>query len=59
MTPLNTWVINKAMCKSNISSKRYIQKVGEELTGNLNGATESLTFENLRDPVQHLLLHEK
>ena len=45
MALINSWVIYKAVCKSNISHRVYIQKVCEELTGSLNGATESLNFE--------------
>ena len=45
MALINSWVMYKAVCKSNIRHRAYIQKVCEELTGSLNGATESLTFE--------------
>ena len=45
MALTNSWVIYKAVCMSNISHGAYIPKVCEELTGSLNCATESLTFE--------------
>ena len=45
MALINSWVIYKAVCKSNISHRVYIQKVCKELTGSLNAATESLNFE--------------
>ena len=45
MALIKSWVIFKSVCKSNISSKAPIQKVYEELTDSLNGATESLTSE--------------
>ena len=45
MALINNWVIYKAVCKSNISHRAYIQQVCEKLTGSLNGATESLNFE--------------
>ena len=44
MALISSWVIKKVVCKSNFSHRAYIQKVCEELTGNLKGATESLTF---------------
>ena len=40
MALINSWVIYKAMCKSNFSHRVYIQKVCKELTGSLNGATK-------------------
>ena len=45
MALINNWVIYKAVCKSHISPRAYIQKVCEKLTYRLNGATETLTFE--------------
>ena len=45
MALINIWVIYKVVCKSNISSKGYIQKVCKEVTGSLNDAMESMTFE--------------
>ena len=58
MALINSWVIYKAVCKSNISGKGYIQKVCREVTGSLNDAAESMTFERVTtvDPVQPLLL---
>ena len=47
MTLINSRLIYKALCKSNISYRAYIQKVCKELTGSLNDAMESLTFEKL------------
>ena len=44
MALIKSWVIYKAVCKSNISRRVYIQKVCEELTGSFNGAMELLTF---------------
>ena len=45
MALINRLVVYKAVCKSNISRRLYIQKVSEELTGSLNDAAELLTFE--------------
>ena len=45
MALINSWVIYKAVCKSNISQRAYIQKLSKELIGSLNGATELLNFE--------------
>ena len=45
MALINSWVIYKAVCKSNISHRAYIQKVCEDLNGSLNAAMESLNFE--------------
>ena len=50
MALINSWVMYKAVCKSNIRHRAYIQKVCKELTGSLNGATESLTFEKPTRP---------
>ena len=47
MALINSWVIYKAVCKSNISRRPYIQKVCEDFTGSLNGATESMSFGRL------------
>ena len=44
MALINSWVIYKSVCKSSISCRAYIQKICEELTGSLNGATELINF---------------
>ena len=60
MALIDSWVIYKALCKSSISYRAYIQKVSEELTGSLNCAMESLPFESptrfntaSSDPLNH------
>ena len=45
MALIKSCIIYKAVCKSNISHRVYIQKICKELTGSLNDARESLTFE--------------
>ena len=45
MALINSWVIYKALCKSNISRRAYIEKVCKDIIGILDGVTESLTFE--------------
>ena len=55
---INSWVIYKAVCKSSINRKAYIQKVCEELTGSLNGAAEPMNFETPTRFNTALLLHE-
>ena len=38
---INSWVIYKALCKSNINRRAYIEKVYKDITGILDGVTES------------------
>ena len=45
---INSWVIYKALCKSNISRRAYIEKVCKDITGILDGVTDLLTFERQR-----------
>ena len=44
MALINSSFIYKAMSKSNIIHRAYIQKFGVELTGSLDGVSKSLNF---------------
>ena len=60
MAPINgavcKIVIYKAVCKTNINHRAYIQK--EELTGSLDGAADFSPLQSLPVPRQPLLIHE-
>ena len=48
---INSWIVYKNVCKSSISRRKYIQKISEELTGNVPNSTQTGNREaNIQSP---------
>ena len=50
MALINSWVIYKHVCQSNISRREYIQKIAEELTGSVETITRKRPAEGACGP---------
>ena len=51
LAQINSWIVYKNVCKSSISRRKYIQKITEELTGNVPNSTQTENREaNIQSP---------